>query len=386
VGIQVTAEASRTRVRSARLATMVVFFVNGAVFATWATRVPAMTSALSMGPGALAAVVFGLSAGALTGLPLAGWLCGRFGSVRVSRGALVLYAGSLAVVPHSPSVGLLAVALVGLGLGNGLLDVAMNTAAIRVERRYPRQIMASFHAQFSFGGLGGAIAGTILAGLGVSAQTHLTVGALVLCCCGTVASFGLLPDQGERTAGRSAPARDRRLIGLGLLVLCGLVCEGIPFDWSAVYVQDVLGGGPGVAAAGFALFSLTMTVSRLLADRLVARIGAVALLRLAGLFAAVSFGACLTGSTPVAGLVGFGALGLGLGGILPTLFSAAARTHPRPATAISTVSTIGYLGFLAGPPIVGVVASASSLRIGLGVVVVLALVIAAGAGAVRTSG
>jgi MFS family permease len=320
----------------------------------------------------------------VAGLPVAGWLTRRFGSVRVVRGALVLYTGSLAAVPHAPSVGVLAVALVGFGLGNGLLDVALNTAAIHVERHYSRQIMASFHGFFSFGGLDSAIVGAALAGIGVSVRAHLSSGALVLFCCGLVASFGLLPDRGERISDNAAPARDRRLVGLGLLVLCGLVCEGVPFDWSAVYIQDVLGGDPGIAAAGFALFSLTMTVGRLLADRIVARIGAVAFLRLAGLFMCVCFGLSLLGSRPVSGLFGFGALGLGLAGIVPTLFSMASRNHSRPAAAISTVSTIGYLGFLAGPPIVGTVASVSGLRIGLGVVVVLALVIAACAGAVRT--
>jgi MFS family permease len=365
---------------------MVVFFVNGAIFATWATRIPAITSALSMGPGALAVVVFGLSAGAVAGLPLAGWLIGRLGSVVVVRCALVLYASSLAAIPRSPDVGVLAVVLVGLGLGNGLLDVAMNTSAVRVERHYPQQIMASFHAFFSFGGLGGAVVGTALAALGISAQVHMTVCAVVLFAAGIAASFGLLADRGERSAGRSAPLRNRRLIGLGLLVLCGLLCEGIPFDWSAVYIQSSLGGGPGVAAAGFALFSLTMTVSRLLADRTVGRIGEIRFLRLAGLFSAVCFGLSLAGSAPVSGLLGFGALGLGLAGILPTLFSVAARGQARPAAAISTVSTIGYLGFLAGPPVVGIVASASGLRLGLGIVVVLALVIAACAGAARPAG
>lgn len=372
------------QVRRARLAITVVFFVNGAVFATWATRVPAVTSGLSMGPGELAAVVFGLSAGAVVGLPAGGLLTGRIGSVWAMRGALALYTTSLAAVPYAPSVGVLALALVGLGLGNGLLDVAMNTAAIQVERHFPRQIMAGFHAYFSFGGLGSAMVGAAAAGVGISAQVHMSVAGLVLFCCGMAASFGVLPHRREQASSRDARVWDRRLLVLGLLLCCGLVCEGAAFDWSAVYIRDVLVGEPGVAAAGFALFSLAMTASRLLSDRIVARIGAVLFLRLTGAFMAVGFGSSLFGSTPVAGLLGFTALGLGLAGIVPTLFSVAAHDHPKPAAAISTVSTIGYLGFLAGPLIVGTVASRTDLRIGLTIIVLLGLVIAAGGRAART--
>lgn len=362
----------------ARVAVSVVFFVNGAVFATWATRVPAIAAPLGMGAGELAAVVFGLSGGAVVGLPLAGWLTNRFGSVLVTRAALLVYTGALALVPRAPDVVVVAVALVALGIGNALLDVAMNTAGVRVAHRYGRPIMAGFHALFSFGGLGGAVAGTAAAGAGITAQTHMTVAAVVLCCAGLAASLGVLPDPGR--AEQKARGRfDRRIVVLGLLACCSLLCEGAANDWSAVYIAGTLGGTPGVAAAGFTVFSLMMTAGRFVADRLVARIGEVTFLRGAGVLAGVGFGASLLWPTPASALLGFGALGLGLAGVVPTLFTSAVRGADNPAPAVSSVATIGYLGFLAGPPIVGALSTAAGLRAGLVVLAVLALVVAAGA-------
>ncbi|GAA2773336.1 MFS transporter [Saccharopolyspora taberi] len=339
-----------------------------------------------MSPGELAAVVFGLSAGAVTGLPLGGWLTNRLGSVFMMRASLLVYAGALAWIPHAPSVVLLALSLMGLGIGNAMLDVSMNTAAVHVERAHGRQIMAGFHALFSFGGLGGAVVGTAAASAGIPAVTHMAVAAVGLSCAGLVASFWALPDPGGRAEKKQRGPLDRRLVLLGLLAFCTLLCEGAANDWSAVYVQDTLGGSAGVAAAGFAVFSLTMTAGRFAADRLVASVGAVAFLRGAGALAGLGFGASLLWPTPASALLGFGALGLGLAGVVPTLFSSAVRGRDNPAAAISTVSTIGYLGFLAGPPIVGALATAAGLRLGMVTLVVLALVIVFGAtAAVRTA-
>jgi MFS family permease len=162
-------------------------------------------------------------------------------------------------------------------------------------------------------------------------------------------------------------------------VFCSLLCEGAANDWSAVHIRDTLGGSPAAAASGFAAFSLTMTAGRLLADRLAARFGAVAFLRGAALLAGAGFAATLPAGGPVAGIAGFALLGAGLSGVVPTLFSLAARTPGHPAAAISTVSTIGYLGFLAGPALIGVLAAVGGLRWALAALVVGTAVICAGA-------
>lgn len=369
----------------ARFCVAVVFFVNGAMFSGWASRVPAIADRVGAGPAAIAIAVFGLSVGAVVGLPLSGVLVSRFGSTAVVRAVLVGYAAALAAVGLAPSLVLLTAALVFLGVGNGMLDVAMNTAAIEVERWYPRQVMASFHAQFSFGGLAGSLIGSGAAAVGVSPAEHLPVVALVLLAVGGAAGFGLLPASrdGEASPRRGPLRRDRRLVLLGLLVLCSLLCEGAVYDWSAVYLRDEVGGSPAVAALGFAAFSLSMACCRLVADRAVDRVGRVRYVRAAGVLAAAGLGLALLGPGVTAGVVGFGLVGLALAGVVPTLFSAAADGHGNPAGAIAVVSTIGYLGFLAGPALIGGIAAVSSLRLAVAALVVLALAVSAGAGVLR---
>ncbi|MFE9747036.1 MFS transporter [Saccharothrix saharensis] len=368
----------------ARFCVAVVFFVNGAVFSSWASRVPAIADRVGAGPAAVAVAVFGLSAGAVVGLPLSGVLVSRFGSTAVVRAVLVGYAAALVAVGLAPDLVLLTAALAGLGVGNGMLDVAMNTAAIEVERRYPRQVMAAFHAQFSFGGLAGALVGAGAAGIGAAPEVHLPVIALVLLVVGMAATAGLLPASPDREVGRrGSPRRDRRLVLLGLLVLGSLLCEGAVYDWSAVYLRDEVGGSPAVAALGFAAFSLSMACCRLVADRFVDRVGRVRYVRAAGVLAAVGLGLALLGPGVAAGVVGFGLVGLALAGVVPTLFSAAADGQANPAGAIAVVSTIGYLGFLAGPAMIGGIAAASSLRLAVAALVVLALAVSAGAGVLR---
>jgi predicted MFS family arabinose efflux permease len=372
----------------ARLSVAVVFFVNGAIFATWTSRIPAITTRLSMGSGTLAFAVFGLSVGAVVGLPISSALVARFGTVPVVRVTLPGYALALAGVALASNVPALTAALIGLGIGNGVLDVAMNAAAVEVERRYPRQIMSAFHALFSFGGLAGALVGAAAAGIGTSTVVHLPTAALVLLTGALVASVGLLPSSPQR---ETAPAStrfaffrlDRRLAALGLLVFCSLLCEGAVYDWSAVYLRNDLGGSSAAAALGFAAFSLSMACGRLVADRVVAQVGPVLFVRAAGMLAAVALGLILLGSSVAGGIAGFGLLGLSLAGVVPTLFSGAAGGGNVPATAIAVVSTIGYLGFLAGPALIGGIATSTSLRVALCTLVALTMVISAGAGALR---
>ncbi|NUT48667.1 MAG: MFS transporter, partial [Saccharothrix sp.] len=189
------------RLARARVCVALVFFANGAMFSGWASRVPAIADRVGAGPAVVAVAVFGLSVGSVVGLPLSGVLVTRFGSTAVVRAVLVGYAAALAAVGLAPNLALLTAALACLGIGNGMLDVAMNTAAIEVERRYPRQVMAAFHAQFSFGGLAGALVGAGAAAVGVPPATHLPVAAAVLLAVGLAATAGLLPSSPDRDVG-----------------------------------------------------------------------------------------------------------------------------------------------------------------------------------------
>jgi MFS family permease len=251
--------------------------------------------------------------------------------------------------------------------------------------------MSSFHAIYSIGGFLGAVAGSLFVRQGVGVgPTLLATGAGVLALAGWVALW-VLPSGSAGSGAAAAPDRSARrsllLLLLGALVLCTLVGEGAAADWSAVYLRDELGSSPSAAAYGFAAFSMAMTAGRLCGDRLVRAVGPVVLVRCSGALAAAGLAVALVVDHPVAGVAGFGLLGAGLSGIAPQVFSAAGDHDPRhPGRALSTVVSIGYLGFLLGPILIGATATVTGLRPALWIPVVLALFVAAGAGALRAPG
>jgi hypothetical protein len=244
--------------------------------------------------------------------------------------------------------------------------------------------MSSFHAAFSFGGLAGAASGGLVASAGVGVAPHL-LGMAALSAIAAVLVFGALLPAGADRGERGAPAfarPTRALVGLGIISFCVLLGEGAMADWSAVYLRNDLETGPGFAAAGYAAFSLTMATGRLFGDWLAEAVGPATLVRLGGTIAAAGLASGLLFATPVAALVGFAGVGLGLSVIFPTALGAAGRAEGGTGPAIAAVSTAGYFGFLVGPPTIGFAAEATSLGISLFIVVILCLAVAVLAGAV----
>jgi fucose permease len=262
----------------------------------------------------------------------------------------------------------------------GSLDVSMNMHGVTVERRYGRPILAGFHAAFSLGGLSGAALGALAARLALDARVHLAIAAAVAAVVGLAWSRRFLPGTADAAA-RTEPvfARPpRQLWALGALAFACLVIEGASADWSGVYLHEELGTGPALAALGFTAFSVTMTAGRLIGDRLVEAAGSVRLVRAGGLWAAAGFGLALLAGRPVAALAGFACLGAGMASIVPIVFRAAGQVPGVLAgVSIAAVSTVGYFGFVVGPPLIGGVAELIGLPAALGVLVALALAVAA---------
>lgn len=370
--------------RSAHLAIALLFLVNGATFATWASRVPAVRDKLDLSPGSLGIALAGLTAGAVVGLPASGALVARYGSLRVARAGLVLYCLALPLPALAPNLALLVLALFLFGVGNSLLDVAMNAQGVEVERARGRPILGGFHALWSIGGLLGAALGAAVAAAGIPAPIHFALAAAALLAAGLVVTVGMLPNTREGVPGPAFARPTRKLAVLGVIAFCALLAEGVVNDWSAVYLREVAGAGPGIAASGFAAFSLTMAVGRLLSDRIVARTGPRVFVRGAGVVAAAGLTLALLGDGPLPGVAGFGLLGAGLAGILPVVFGVAGGGEHRAGGSgptIAAVSTVGYLGFLSGPVLVGAVGEFMGLRIALLAVVALAVLMTALAGA-----
>src|SRR6266536_5950843 len=376
-------EVPRAR-RQARLAVAVAFFVSGAGFANWAARIPAVKDQLGLSTGALGIALLGLAAGALAAMPLSGLLLVRYSSRTVTRASLGLFCTVLALPALAPSLPLLVAALVTLGIGGGALDVSMNAQAVAVERGYGRPLLAGFHGLWSLGALAGALTGGLAAGAGLAPRLHLALAGALLLAAGLRATRRLLPAGADRTARTSAsvrpvPTRESLLVLvlLGANAFCGLLSEGAVYDWSAVYLRDSLGSSEGLAVSAYAAFTFAMTAGRLVGDRLRLRFGSRGLLGAAALVAAGGLGAGLALRDVPAAVAGFGLLGAGLSCVVPIVFSAAGGTSGlRPGPAIAAVSTVGYLGFIAGPPLIGALAELSTLPAALTLVVALTAAVA----------
>jgi MFS family permease len=363
--------------RRHRVAVSAVFAGNGVLFASLFARLPEVQERLGLDEGELGLALLGAPVGLLAAVALAGAGVVRAGSRRVSAIGAAGYVACLALPAVAPGLAGLLGAMLLLGAASGTLDVAMNTQGVTVERRYPRRIFASLHAAFSFGALAGALSGGLVAQAGVGLGVHLVavsagVGAVMV-----VAIRRFVPDAPEASSGPVFARPTRPLAALGVVALCALLAEGAINDWSAVYLDEVQGAGPATAAAGLAVFSAAMGIGRLVGDRLSARIGAGRLTRGGLVLAAAGATGAAAAPGTATTLAALLALGFGLAAVYPLCLRAAASLPGLPAGAsIAAVTTTGYTGFLAGPPVIGFVAHATSLRVSLGIVGVLCLIAA----------
>jgi len=368
--------------RGTRVAITLFFFADGLLIGTWAARIPAVQDQADLTNTELGLALFAVSFGALAAMPVAGWLCGRLGSRRVTIAALLGGGAALFLASLASGLGGVSAALFAFGAGFGALNVSANAQGLALERLYGRSILSSFHAAFSTGGLAGAGLGALAAGAGLGPRAHFGAVALAVAVAGLAGGNRLLAPAADDSGPKRTLVRPPRpLLVLGAAAFFTLLAEGAVADWSAVYLSQSLGATAGVAALGYAGFSLAMAASRGVGDGLNGRFGPVALARGGGIMAALGLTlALLVGSTPAA-LVGFAAMGAGLGVVVPVLFRAAGSTPGVSAGAgIAAVSTVGWLGFLAGPPAIGFAADAVGLRTALALVVLATVTLALLAG------
>jgi predicted MFS family arabinose efflux permease len=341
-----------------------VFFLNGAVFSAWYARVPAIQERLDIGPGALGLALLGAPLGLLLAQPLVGATVARRGS-RPLVAAAPLYLAAVVLPAVAVDTATLLLAALAVGAANGTLDIAMNAQGLAVERRAGRPLFGSLHAAFSFGALAGALAASAAAGAGVAPLPHLAAWAGLGGAVALALAPGLLDD--SRDADREAPrlARpSRRLAALGAIAFCALLAEGAVFDWSGVFLTSEAGAGAGLAPLGLAAFSLAMGLGRLGTDRARARHGDAAVARAGAALAGAGLAGALAVATPIGAIAGFGLMGLGLAAVFP-LALRGSSAQPDSAQSLAAISTVGYGGFLLGPPAIGVLADGVGLRAAL---------------------
>nr|WP_240929973.1 MFS transporter [Streptomyces coryli] len=365
-----------------RIALTAFFALDGFIFAGWVVRIPDIKAQTGASHGALGLALLAVSAGAVATMMLTGRLCNRFGTRPVTVAAGVLLSLSVALPPLTHSALALGLVLLVFGAGYGGINVAMNSAAVELIAVLRRQVMPSFHAAFSLGGMVGAGIGALIAG-SLSATWHLsllTVAGLAITAAAAPTLLRGAPqlDSAATETEESAPAprltgRIRLLIILlGLVVLCSSYGEGSMADWSALHFKESLHAGPGLAAASYSVFALAMTIGRLCGTAVVERLGPTRTLAGGGAAAAAGMLVGSLAPNPWLAIAGFALTGLGLANIFPVTI-ARAGTLAGPS-GIAMASTFGYGGMLLGPTVIGFLAEWTSLRVALTTIALLAAV------------
>ncbi|CAM2139075.1 MFS transporter [Pararobbsia alpina] len=370
--------------RRARLASMGLFFTAGWVFASWGVHVPTVKEKFGLDDAQLSVALFAVAGGSILAMPKVGKWAARVGTRTACTvgglGACLMTSLILLMPWYWPVVVLLAL----YGALGAALDVSMNTEAADVEAAIGKPIVSSLHGMFSLGGLAGAAAGGFALSHGMAPALHFAlasaVGAIII----LISRPYLLPhvglpetSDGDMHAHARAKAR-RGVLALGILALVALIAEGAMYDWSTVYMRDVVHATTGMASAAYAAFSGGMSIGRFSGDAVRARVDDGRLVVGSGLLASGGMLLGLLVPMPLVALAGFALMGLGLSNMMPVMFLAAARVPGlHAAEGVARVAAMAYIGLLIGPVLIGITSHATNLPIGMSVVIACAVLVAA---------
>ena len=374
-----------SRLRALALGTAAVFLLNGTVISAWLSRIPATRDRLGLDTRTLGFTLLMAGIGSLVAMPFVGHVASRVGSRRVVVVTSIVSGAALVALAVTPSAWTTGIVLLVLGAAYGSWDVAMNIQGSFVDRVAGRDFMPRYHACWSVGAVTGAGIGALAAAAGVPLLLHFTVAALLA----VVATLFVVsrwwtddrephPEHASDSDGvvRRRRLLTRRLVLLGVITLCGTLLEGSAADWVALYLRDDRAQVEAVAALGYATFAVAMAGSRFAGTAVIDRIGRARAIRAAGLLAALGVAAALTLPGLVGVLVGVLLWGAGTALVFPAAMSAGGEQPGRAADGIAAVSTIGYGGFLLGPPLIGLLAHSVGLGRALWVLAPMGLAIA----------
>ncbi|MFD2091020.1 MFS transporter [Blastococcus deserti] len=377
-----------TALRSARLAVALCFFLNAVFYAGLVPRLPEIKAELGLSNSSLGAALAAVPLGALVAGLFSAALIRRFTSARVATGGLVLLGVLLSGVAVAPNWPALAAILLLAGGLDAVIDVAQNAHGLRVQRLYGRSILNGFHGLWSIGAVSGGLLGSAAAGLGVPLGVQLGVTAVVFGALALLAFRAMLPghDDADREESENGadgvPAEPRNgartavlaLAALGVLATCGAFVEDAGASWSALYLRTELAAGAATAGLGFVALQGAMTVGRLTGDRVVDRFGQRRVVQVGGALIAGGMGLALAVPSIASTLVGFALAGLGVATLVPAVYHAADELPGlRRGTGLAVINWLLRIGFLLSPPLIGVLADATSLRVALLAVVVAGL-------------
>lgn len=351
-----------------------MFFLAGLTFASWASRIAGIQQKLNLSDTELGGILFTLPVGLMLSLPFSGWIITRIGSRKLLLAALPLYACALASLGFAQSTLQLIAGLFCFGFTSNVVNISVNTQAVATEKLYSKPIMASFHGLWSLAGFTGAAIGTVMIGKGIDPSVHFSLILLVVIL-GIAISFRYLQDDtGSIQSGPVFVMPDASLMKLGAVAFCSMICEGAMFDWSVIYFKKVIHAENAWVAAGYTAFMSTMAAGRFVADWFSGRFGLKRTLQVSGSLTAIGLLVAVFFPYLIPAILGFMLVGAGVSSVVPLVYSAAGKSATMsPGVAIAAVSTIGFVGFLIGPPVLGFVAGAFSLRASFTLIAVMGM-------------
>lgn len=372
--------------KAARIAVLMLFLFHGIMLGGWVTHIPLAKERLGAGPGLFGFALLSFAMGAVISMPVAGVMINRFGSARVSWVMGLCFAAFLFVPALAPSLFTFVIGGILLGASVGSMDVAMNAHGLAAERTLKRPVMSAFHGAFSIGAAAGTLLGAWWMGVVGPNLQLITISALGGGGIAAAIPLMLPPSVDQGLSGAHFAMPTGATIGLGLLCFLALMIEGSVADWAAIMLRERLVVDTATAAYAFGFYQTGMALARFSGDALRLRFGAVRMVSVSAVLTAIGTAIALSVPSIWIAMAAFLVGGIGIGNVAPVLFAGGGRLEPdAPGRGIAAVTSLGYSGFLAGPPLIGMVAQFTSLQWGLGLTVLAALIIAAFARMVRSA-
>lgn len=360
-------KAKKSYLNRVRLATSLFFFGMGFCFATWASRIPDIKSALHLSEAALGTLLFAMPIGQLFAMPFSGKIVTRYGSRAVTILGLILYAACLPLIGLATEKWQLAAGLFLFGLFGNFCNIAVNTQGVYTQQLFDKPIIGSFHGSWSLAGFCGALTGLLMLALELSVFQHFIVAfTFVLVIIATNQKF-IIKAKSKQEAEKSTYSfwknPDKNLLLLGLICFCGMASEGIMFDWSGVYFKEIIKAPGALVVLGYTTFMISMASGRFLSDFLVARYGARKVLIISGLVISTGLYTAVLLPYIIPCTLAFMLVGFGVSNVVPIIFNVAGNNENVPTgIALTIVTSISFLGFLMGPPLIGYIAELTSLK------------------------
>ena len=373
--------------KTLRIVVGVFFFMAGLCFASWASRIATVQQKLGLSDAALGAVLFSLPVGLFFSLPFSGWIITRIGSKKLLISAILTYACALVCLGLAQNTFQLVLCLAAYGFASNAVNISVNTQAVAAEKLYNRPIMASFHGLWSLAGFTGAGIGTIMIANRIDPFHHFTAILIIIVSGVILAARNLFDDTGADN-GSTGPALSLKnrlkliipLFTLGSIAFCSMICEGAMFDWSVIYFKKVVAAPIALQGAGFTAFMLTMASGRFIADSFAHRFGLKRTLQISGTLTATGLLIAVIFPYFYTAMAGFLLVGAGVSSVVPMIYSAAGKsTTMSPGVSLAAVSTIGFVGFLIGPPVIGFIAGIATLRASFTFIAVMGTCVVVGA-------